>query len=244
MCRAYKKIISFIDDAYEGPHFTALDLSGNNIIFAGHVLYLRDIRYFVETLITEIKEHLCAQLFFGLDVADINWSPGVVHEEPRRISISYSCFRDPHNIFVTHKDHLLQAILMHPLLRGHFHYIDPQGRFVWKAGACFAYMYSCHEVEMMLFSGTQTSVGEPARGTEIASHLVGNVSGGTIRNVLVMFQYFCMMGTFNKTSYMIERDMTMMQVPHPEIGRLWILYLTFVHPLLVFWQKYFHGRQS
>jgi hypothetical protein len=33
------------------PRFTALDFSGDNVIIAGHVLYLRDIRYFVETII-------------------------------------------------------------------------------------------------------------------------------------------------------------------------------------------------
>jgi hypothetical protein len=102
----------------------------------------------------------------------------------------------------------------------------------------------CHDVEMLLFSGTQTSVGEPARGSEFASHLISNVSGGTIRNVFVLFQYFCMMGTFNKTSHFTERDVTMMRVPHPEIGRLWMLYLTFVRPTVVMWQDHFSGRRA
>jgi hypothetical protein len=231
--------------AEEGAfRFTAMDFTGDNIIVGGRALYLTDIRCFVETLIDEIKEHMKAHLFFGLDIADINWSPGVVHEEPRNISIGYSCFSDQRNTFIQQKDILVQAILLHPLLRGHFHYVDQRGQIVWKAGPCFAYMDLCHELEMMLFAATQTSVGEPARGTEIASHLIGNVSGGSIRNVFVMFQYFCMMGTFNKTSHFTERDMTMMRVPHPEIGRLWILYLTFVRPLLVVWQKYFHDRKA
>lgn len=97
---------------------------------------------------------------------------------------------------------------------------------------------------MLLFCGTHTSVGEPPRGSEIASHLIGNVTGGTIRNVFVMFQYFCMMGTFNKTSALTGRDATMMRVPHPEIGRLWILYLTFIRPVVVLWQDHFSGRKA
>ena len=105
-------------------------------------------------------------------------------------------------------------------------------------------METCHEVEMRLFSATHTTVGESARGTEIAAHLIENVSGGSIRNVFIMFQYLCMMGTFNKSSHLTERDAVMMRVPHPEIGSLWMVYLTFVRPLVVTWQFYFRGKKA
>jgi hypothetical protein len=264
--RAFEEIACFVDDAREGPipsmyllmrplnrfataeegalRFTALDFSGNNIIVEGQVLYLSDIRHFVETLIVEIQEDISTKLFFGIDVFNMGWSPGIVYEEPRNISVGYSCFCEARNNFVKHKDDLLRAILTHPRVCGHFHYIDQQGRVVWKAAPCFAYMKSCHEVEMKLFCGTHTSVGEPARATEFGMHLIENVSGGTLRNVLVMFQYFCMMGTFNKISHTTERDVNMMRVPHPEIGRLWMLYLTFVRPVIVVWQKYFSDRKA
>jgi hypothetical protein len=256
----------YLDDAQEGPipsmylvmrflnhfssaeqgaiRFTALDFSGENIIVSGKVLHLRDIRYFVETIISEVKELIRGQLFFGLDTFDVNWLPGVVHEEPRNRTIGYSCFRDPSNSFQQHRFDLICTILTHPSLRGRFHFISKDQKIVWKAGPCFAFMAICHEVEMLLFCGTQTSVGEPARATEIASHSISNVPGGTIRNVLVMFQYFCMMGTFNKTSSSTGRDVTMMRVPHPEIGRLWMLYLTFIRPTIVVWQDYFSGRMA
>lgn len=263
---AYDVVSPFLDDACEGPipsmylvmrylnrfssaeeatlRFTALDFSGENIIVAGRVLYLRDICHFVETVICEVKELLRVHLFFGLDIFDINWSPGTVHEEPGNRSIGYACFRDPNNSFRKHEFDLLQAILCHPSLRGRFHFVSKEQKIAWKAGPCFAYMAICHDVEMLLFCGTQTSVGEPARGSEIASHLISNVSGGTIRNVFVMFQFFCMMGTFNKTSALTEHDATMMRVPHPEIGRLWVLYLTFIRPTVVVWQNYFNGQKA
>ena len=239
------RYLNHFSSAEEGTlRFTALDFSGDNIIVAGRVLYLRDICYFVETIIGEVKELLQVHLFLGLDVFDINWSPGVVHEEPRNRTIGYSCFHDATNSFRQHRLDLLQVILTHPSLRGRFHFVTKEGKLVWKAGPCFAYMALCHELEMLLFCGTQTSVGEPARGSEIASHLLVNVTAGTIRNVFVLFQYFCMMGTFNKTSSLTGHDVTMMRVPHPEIGRLWILYLTFIRPTVVLWQDYFSGRKA
>jgi len=238
------RFLNHFSSAEQGTmRFTALDFSGENIIVAGKVLYLRGIRYFVETIISEVKE-LLRSLFFGLDMFDINWLPGVVHEEPRNRTVGYSCFHDPSNSFQQHRFKLLRAILTHSSVRGRFHFVSKDRKIVWKAGPCFAYMALCHQVEMLLFCGTQTSVGEPGRATEIASHLIANVFGGSIRNALVMFQYFCMMGTFNKTSHLTGRDVTMMRVPHPEIGRLWMLYLTFIRPTIVLWQNYFSGRKA
>lgn len=239
------RFLNHFSSAEQGTlRFTALDFSGENVIVAGKVLYLRNIRYFVETIISEVKELIHRELFFGLDVFDINWLPGVVHEEPRNRNVGYSCFHDPSNSFQQHRFDLLRTFLVHPSLRGRFHFVSKERKIVWKAGPCFAYMTLCHEVEMLLFCGTQTSVGEPARGSEIASHLISNIAGGTIRNVLVMFQYFSMMGTFNKTSHLTERDVTMMRVPHPEIGRLWMLYFTFIRPTILLWQNYFNGQRA
>jgi hypothetical protein len=238
------RFLNHFSSAEQGTlRFTALDFSGDNIIVGGKVLYLRDIRYFVETIISEVKELIHGQLLFGLDTFDINWSPGVVHEEPRNRTIGYSCFGDPSNSFVQHRFDVLQSILTQPSLRGRFHFVSKEGTVVWKAGPCFAYMALCHEVEMLLFSGTQTSVGEPGRASELASNLISNIAGGTIRNVLAMFQYFSMMGTYNKTGNLTGRDVTMMRVPHPEIGRLWMLYLTFIRPTIVVWQNYFSGSK-
>ncbi len=238
------RFLNHFSSAEQGTlRFTALDFSGDNIIVGGKVLYLRDIGRFVETIISEVKDMIHGQLFFGLDTFDIDWSPGVVHEEPRNRTIGYSCFGDPSNTFARHKFDVLRVILTHPSLRGRFHFVSKEGKIVWKAGPCFAYMALCHEVEMLLFSGTQTSVGEPGRASELASNLITNIAGGTIRNVLAMFQYFSMMGTYNKTGNLTGRDVTMMRVPHPEIGRLWMLYLTFIRPTIVVWQNYFSGSK-
>jgi hypothetical protein len=77
------RFLNHISSAEQGTlRFSALDFSGDNILVGGKVLYLRDIRRFVETIISEVKELIHGQLFFGLDTFDINWSPGVVHEEP------------------------------------------------------------------------------------------------------------------------------------------------------------------
>lgn len=121
------RFLNHFSSAEQGtPRFTALDFSGENVIVAGKVLYLRNIRYFVETIISEVKELIRRELFFGLDVFDINWLPGVVHEEPRNRNVGYSCFHDPSNSFRQHKFDLLRAFLLHPSLRGRFHFVSKE----------------------------------------------------------------------------------------------------------------------
>jgi hypothetical protein len=137
LMRPLNKFVSAEENVLD---FTALNFNGDNIIVDGRVLYLHDIRSFVETLTAEIREHITKELLFGLDIVDINWSPGVIHEEPRNRRVSYSVFDDPHNSFGEHRETLLKAILTDPRLQGVFHYVDQHNRIVWKAGPCFAYM--------------------------------------------------------------------------------------------------------
>jgi hypothetical protein len=158
--------------------------------------------------------------------------------------VSYSFLSDERNPFHLHKDTLLRLILTDPRLRGIFHYIDKNNRVIWKPGPCFAYMQVAHEVEMKLFSATQTTVGEGGRGVEVANHLFRNAAGGSTRNVFNLFQFLILMGTYNKTSSLTEREDNMIRVPLPEIGHLWIMYLTYVRPLIAVWQRHFNGPKA
>ncbi|KAF9490699.1 hypothetical protein BDN71DRAFT_1511033 [Pleurotus eryngii] len=155
--------------------FNAMDFTGTNIILDRKVLRLTDLGEFVETLVCESEAIISDQLFFGLDICDTAWSPGIVHNELQNISAGYSCFRDPQNEFIEHEHTLICTVLTHLKLQGHFHYLGEGGQIVWKAGACLAYIAACHEVEMRLFVASQTSASEPGRGTEIASHLITNI---------------------------------------------------------------------
>ena len=242
-----KRPLDHFASVEESPFvFSSLDFSGTNIIVRGRVLYLSDIKWFAETLTAELRQILQRDLLFSLtkafDVA--TWHPGTTHEEPRNTRMGYNCFSDPQNSFSGCHESLLKAVLDDPSVSGRFHFRNASGTIVWKAAPCLAYLERCEAFELMLFAATHTTVGEPPRGTEIASHLIRNISGGTVRNVLVMFQFFMLMGTFNKTSHATAKHFAIMRVPHPEIGRLWMMYITFVRPLIVVWQHHFHGKRA
>jgi hypothetical protein len=72
--RPLNKFVSAEESILE---FTGVNFNGDNILPSGKALYLHDICNFVDVLITELKRHIQSDLFFGIDVVDINWSPDI-----------------------------------------------------------------------------------------------------------------------------------------------------------------------
>ncbi|KAF9487665.1 hypothetical protein BDN71DRAFT_602419 [Pleurotus eryngii] len=259
---AYESVRPFLDEVNEGPipamyllirplhqmassengaeEFTANDFSGDSVLVNGRVIHFTDIRNFVERVVEEATRIIQEKLLFGLhDV--FKSTQDAIYDDLQNTSVRYSCFMDPRNGFAQQQDLLLRTVLSHPKVCGRFHYVDKDGRIVWRPGACYAYMSICHQVEMLLFSGIQLSVGEPGRGTEIASHLISNVAGGTIRNLIVAFGEIGFRGSYNKSSDTTGRDRTMVRVPHRMIGRLFVGLIALVRPLIGIWQLFFSG---
>ncbi|KAG5223760.1 P-loop containing nucleoside triphosphate hydrolase protein [Salix suchowensis] len=211
-----------------------------SVLVKDRVIHLHDIRDLIESLNKEIRLIMFEQLLFGLPFVSDDWTPGIIHDDPKKKSLAYSCFCDPHNIgFQQARIVVLQNILTHPQLRGRFHFLDSNGKIRWKPGPCLAYLQACEQVEMMLFAASHTSVGAPARGTEFASHLLANLAGGHIRNVFVLLQLLILMGTYNKTSHITGGASRIARVPHPETGWLWMLYISHVRPVVIEWQRAF-----
>ena len=234
--------ISLLEDG--SSLFTALNFTGQNIIVNGKVFHVADLKFFVESILKELRHSLIHDLLFGIiGLVDLDlWSPGIVHEEPRNTKAGYSCFLDPHNSFLNTQDLLLRTVLDHPQVSGWFHFLDQQGNIVWKASPCLAYLEQCEALEMLFFTGAHTTVGEPPRGTEAAVQSIRNILGGNICNVFIIFQYFCFMGSFNKS--VAYQGSKIMRVPHPDLGRLWSFYIAHVRPLVAIWQAYFHGHAA
>ncbi|KAF9491147.1 hypothetical protein BDN71DRAFT_1434142 [Pleurotus eryngii] len=264
--RAFLEISRYLREEHEGPmptlylllrplnrlvsaeqgtlQFNGTHPSGTDIMLDDKIITVADLGSTVRTMTNEIRRMLQDEIFFGLDIVDLERVWGIIRDDPRNVLPGYAWFKDLANNLGPCEHVLARAMLTHPRLRGLFHFIDTNGGIVWKAGACLPWVDTCHEVEMHLSVVTQLSAGEPGRGTELASHLIRNISGGSIRNVFVIFQYFCLMGTYNKTSHLSDQDLTMIRVPCPEVGRLWMLLIVFVRPMVIILQQYFRGAKA
>jgi len=216
--------------------FNAKDPTGHETFIDDRLLRTHDIMTMNNDIIKEASQKM-DKLSFHEPSFTISREE-FIHDEPRSRQASWGFVDDLRNSWKS-KPTLLQHILTHPGLFSDFAYQCPQGGIVWKPGACYKYMREVYELQMDLLVPTLSTIGGIPRGTELCSHLLRNISGGSIRNVFVLFGLFIMRGSYNKTSHSTHRDKSMARVPLLELGRLWIRFLAYVRPLFEEWQYVF-----
>jgi hypothetical protein len=208
--------------------FNAPDATGTSAIIGAHTLHVSHIQKAALDIIAEIELELDSLLFNNLL---FNISPSeLVHDDPRSREPGWGFLDDRRNSW-TNKPSVLEYIIQNPDIFELFGYINPKGEIVWKPGACHAWMKRVFNLQVKLFIATLFTAGEPGRASELASHLLRNVSGGSIRNTLVLYNLFTLRGTFNKTSHATDRDKSMVRMPLIQVGRQFIRFLAFLRPI-------------
>lgn len=215
--------------------FNAPDLSGTSVIIDDKILYLSQIgdvhRRASDEIQREIDELTFHHPTFTL-ADDIS-----IHDNPRELAPDYSFVKDTRNIW-NHQPSLIQHILQTPSLFSRYAYEDPSGIISWKPSEVAVTVKRIYDLQMKILCNIILSYGEPARGTELASHLLENVGGGSIRNFFVLFGIPILRASFNKTASVLGQDKTICRIPLPLIGRHFIRFLVYLRPLFLEWQRY------
>lgn len=96
---------------------------------------------------------------------------------------------------ICHKDnpsvgnkYVLQHILSDPPMFRKFAFIGPGGRIMWNVGHCYQYIKKISNVMMSIPIPIVLTYGASAQLTELLSHLLRNIPGGTIHNAFVLFK--------------------------------------------------------
>ena len=223
--------------------FNAPDASGTAAIIGSHTIHLRNIK---DVALGAYTRSLVAvrKLTFDNPLFDIS-DDEIIHDDPRNLEPDWSFVKHPLNSWnAKSTPTLLEYIISTPELFAQFGYYDAQGDIIWKPGACYQYMREFFELNMDMFVAMVLSAGEPGRASELASNLLANISGGSIRNALVLFNLFALRGTFNKTSFATSSDKAMVRIPLIPVGRLYIRVNAFIRPLFVEWQHVFRPHMA
>lgn len=218
--------------------FNAPDASGTAAIIGQHIIHLQNVK---DVALDSYHRCLRAvrELTFDNPLFDIP-DDELIHDDPRNLEPNYSFLKHPMNPWnFNGTPTLLEYIISNPEIFSQYGYYNAQGDIIWKPGACYQFMRKFFDLNMDLFVALVLTAGAPGRGSELAAHLLKNVSGGSIRNVLVLFNLFSLRGTFNKTSFATSRDKAMVRVPLIPVGRLAIRVNAFIRPLFVEWQQVF-----
>jgi hypothetical protein len=216
--------------------FNSPDTTGHITIIDSRMLHIDHLREYTLRLEQDVKVRMDKLLYNNplFTIPDDEF----IHDDPHSRIPGYGFVNDARNSW-NDKSTVLQYILTDPDRLSEFAYHDEKGEFHWKPGAIHARMIVIYNLQMDLFILMLLSFGAPARGTELLSHLILNIAGGSIRNVFALFNLFTLRGSFNKTSHAILQHHTMVWIPLIPVGRLFICFLVFLHPLYSEWQYVF-----
>lgn len=215
--------------------FNAPDLSGTSAIIDNKILSLYQIG--------EVHRRACDEIQHELDELTFQHpnftlpDDVFIHDNPRERAPGYSFVSDTRNIW-NGRPSLIQHILNTPSLFSKYAYIDPQHRVSWYPSEVAIVVKRIYDLQMKILCNIILSYGEPARGTELASHLLANVSGGSIRNFFVLFNIPLLRASFSKTTSLLGHDKAICRIPVPTLGRHFIRFLVYLRPLFREWQTY------
>jgi hypothetical protein len=220
--------------------FNAPDLSGTSAIVNDQTLSLSDIKSTHNRAMDEIEKELDALTFHSSHFtlpADL-----FIHDSPRERAPGYSFLKHPKNPW-NHRPTLVQHIIESNTLFSQFAYINLSGTISWNPTAVSDYMKSIYDLQTKILCNIILSYGEPARGTELASHLLANVGGGSIRNFFILFNIPLLRASFSKTTH-TSGDRVIYRVPLPRLGRQFVRFLAYLRPLFTEWQEYINPFMS
>lgn len=237
-----KRGLSSLQSAEQSSlYFNAPDLSGESAIINGEVLSLNAIGAALTRTIHEITTEIDNLTFhhpqFVLSTTDL------IHDEPRERKSGYSFLTDERNAWV-HQPSLTQHILQTNELFERYAYVTPDGVVSWIPTTIAPVVEKIYQLQKKIMCAVILSYGEPARGTELASHLVTNIGGGSIRNFLVLFNVVFLRASYNKTSSHQGADRVICRFPLPELGHQLVRFLAFLRPLYYEWQTYLRPDMS
>lgn len=204
---------------------------------ADHVLHLSQIHDYVEELCVKIENDMNTMLDNQFHIPPDTF----IHDDPRCCRGDWGFLDHPQNPWVQQTT-LLEYILTTPALRDKYAYINGDGDIVWNPAPCHQLAKAMFDNLMHLCVATILTCGGLARGTELLSHLIRNIAGGSIRNVFALFNELILRGSYNKTAGATSSDKTMARVPYPPIGRLLIRHLAFIRPMFCELQLIFRPR--
>lgn len=211
--------------------FSSPDHTGTSVYVGDKLLHVSSIADMVRTLVGRIQEQLDELLYHQKAFTIDGDAP--IYDSPRDMTDGYTFLDDPRNGW---KDKLvLRYMLEHPDIRLQYAQIvigeDGKKSLDFKRHELRKLRKRIFDVQKDLIVAIMLSYGAPARGTELASHTLRNVAGGSIRNFFFNFGTAFFRAGYNKTSSLTGEDVTVARAATLEVSEQFLRFLVFLRPL-------------
>ncbi|KAK6988387.1 hypothetical protein R3P38DRAFT_2481697, partial [Favolaschia claudopus] len=181
------------------------DELGRQLTFGTHVINLDGFLAVKNGLTREYDRIINEEIFFNEAIPawfTREFNIATMVDDPRNNTAGYSFIDHPQNgltkMFTLYGEWLLSS----PSRAAQFaDFIDNQ--IVWKSAPCYALLKSFSNLRRILCTRKIIDVGPSVRATEISRDLLRNVSGASMRSLLILFHNLCIVGVQDKTSHRI-----------------------------------------
>ncbi|KAF7328439.1 C2H2-type domain-containing protein [Mycena sanguinolenta] len=190
-------------DHYAEARFQFTDAGGRELSYQGSLINLDDFRGMHEVLSQEYDRIIAQEVFFGEAIPD--WFTQDIDirslvDDPRNHTAGYCFIDDARNPFTNLAEHYGEWLLSSAERAAEFvNIVD--GKLLWKSAPCFRLLRSCAKARRILITLKIVGVGPSIRATEIARDLLRNLSGGSLRSLMILYHNLVIVGTQDKTSH-------------------------------------------
>ncbi|KAJ6566022.1 hypothetical protein B0H19DRAFT_1373798, partial [Mycena capillaripes] len=181
------------------------DESGRELQFYNEFVHLDKFLVLQRALVTDYNRIISEEIFFGEPIPE--WYSREIDirslvDDPRNNSAGY-CFIDhPQNGFTPMFVYYGEWLLSCPIRAAKFTY-EIDGTLAWKSGPCYRLLESFVRLRYILCNRKIIDVGPSVRATEIARDLLRNLSGASLRSLLIFFHMVVIVGIQDKMSHKI-----------------------------------------
>ncbi|KAK6969068.1 C2H2-type domain-containing protein [Favolaschia claudopus] len=192
-------------EEYGEAHSFISDALGRELTFRGHPINLDGFLAVKNALAAEYDKIVKEEIFFNQQIPD--WFKREFHissfvDDVRNNTAGYSFIDHPQNGLTKYFTLYGEWLLSSPHRAAEFaDFIG--GEIVWKSAPCLALLKSFAKLRRILCTRKIIDVGPSVRATEIARDLLRNVSGASMRSLLILFHNMCIVGVQDKTSHRI-----------------------------------------
>lgn len=232
------------------------------------IILFRNIEFSHMSISTVVRgvmheyEALLQKLLLGASIGDFGFPIDIasLRDQPSNVEPGFSFLHDPRNKAVAFEHALLRYLVdgvlpdgnmdKAPPAMGTFHVVQGQRTYL-KQSTVMEFLHTALAMEDYLITMLHLSMGQPARGEEIANFTICNVIGSDTRSLHIMHGMFCFVTSYHKTinqvqiflccipfilltvSFQTQIPKLITRAPPPDIAQLVLFHLAVVRPAQV-----------
>ena len=224
-------LISIRSDEANEARFTCTDERGREFSYEGSIIKVSHVTKMINELTERYKNEVKLHCLFGEELPeslDLKVKIEDIVDNLQNTQSGYTFLDDPRNPFHEYRSSYGEWLLSDSDRATHYAYMH-EDILVWKPAPCLVLLREMQNIREILLLACIFSAGPSSRATEVARQLLRNVPG-SMRNILILFHFVCLVDIQDKTSHKHLRDKYVPHCPSETVAMMLVYNLVVFRP--------------